>query len=449
MNTSRTFNRRILSTVIAALILSSPAMSRADDQQPWLKDRRYGEGSGIRTGDVVWHPGASAQVGVDSNYFQGSGSSTEPVVGVYRFIATPSLAISSADNARSEGGTGELPKFKFRINSAASFNGLLAMDSAYADDVKEHSYVSGLVDGVLDILPEREWHGDIYANYTHSVQPVNDPSTYQGFNRNDLGAGTHIGWATPGNVMGWKLGYRFGGQLFNDASFTDLSNIHNDVTLNGQWKFFPRTAMLYEGGFRVLDYTSTSSTMVDSHPLWTTLALNGLLTNHFGVYLKGGWKSMFYQTGPTYSGPLIRAEFSWYPKPKTEVGAEERNVGLSAIAMGYERSAENSYIGNYYVSDRGYLNMSYFVGGVVLLNLNGGYSRINRPEIGTTNPAFAENRIDASFLAEYRPTQTVGINLTARYNGSVTPAPVNLENGQVDNLQFSRFELYLGGRWFY
>ena len=57
---------RLAGVSALALAFFAPRSALA---QEWLKDRRYEEGAGIRTGDLELHPGIGGEVGYDSNYF--------------------------------------------------------------------------------------------------------------------------------------------------------------------------------------------------------------------------------------------------------------------------------------------------------------------------------------------------------------------------------------------
>ena len=48
-------------------VCMSYATGAIAQEQVWLKDRRYGEGIGIRAGDFELHPGIGGEFGYDSN----------------------------------------------------------------------------------------------------------------------------------------------------------------------------------------------------------------------------------------------------------------------------------------------------------------------------------------------------------------------------------------------
>src|SRR5438309_1416749 len=72
-------------------------------EQMWLKDRRYGEGVGIRTGDLELHPGIAGEFGYDSNYFLRSDRDDgEKPVDTLRLRITPSFSLSTISQQRRE-----------------------------------------------------------------------------------------------------------------------------------------------------------------------------------------------------------------------------------------------------------------------------------------------------------------------------------------------------------
>jgi hypothetical protein len=107
-----------------------------------------------------------------------------------------------------------------------------------------------------------------------------------------------------------------------------------------------------------------------------------------------------------------------------------------------------------------------------LLSLESGYARVARPPSffpnGESRPYFVglsddiivgeliEHRLDTVAFAEYRVLDSVGVNVTGRINAGLNDAVIQLvENANVDpagrsrdNLKFSRFEAYVGLRWF-
>src|SRR5260370_9590587 len=115
--------KRVLATYVEAVILLATGAAAAQSQTPtssdapqWLKDRRYGEGIGIRTGDLELHPGIAGEFGYDSNYFLRSDKDIAKPVDTLRLRITPSFILATIRPPPREaaGGTPEPPQVTFR-----------------------------------------------------------------------------------------------------------------------------------------------------------------------------------------------------------------------------------------------------------------------------------------------------------------------------------------------
>src|SRR6266542_3469436 len=124
---------------VLALGFGYSSVASAQDQPMWLKDRRYGEGIGIRTGDLELHPGLAGEFGYDSNYFLRSDKDVFKPVDTLRLRITPSfsLATISPQRREAEGGTPEPPKVTFRAGVAASYNEFIATKSQNSEELSK------------------------------------------------------------------------------------------------------------------------------------------------------------------------------------------------------------------------------------------------------------------------------------------------------------------------
>jgi hypothetical protein len=209
---------------------------------------------------------------------------------------------------------------------------------------------------------------------------------------------------------------------------------------------------------------------VNSTPVRTRIGLNGLVTERFAALLMVGWGASFYDTGalaavPQYDSVIGQAELKWFLTASPGVAAaSELTLALSTITLGYTRDFQNSYLGNFYGSDRGYLRFDYFFGGRALVSLSGGLGAIEYPKmywLTAGNPlrsdAFTDLRADATLFSEYRLSNSFGINATLRYTANfsshavpdtpMVPAGACTGAGCYD-LSWNRFEAFLGARWF-
>lgn len=462
-----------------AMLALHASQARAQSGQPWLDDRRYGQGIGVRSGDLELHPGVAAQVGYDSNYLQNSGdvgvttdgslSLNEPVIDVARLRVTPSLSLKTLSYSRLTGGQQAAPPMaQFEARAHFSYNMLFPLESSATGDSLSN-FLQGGTGLQLDILPERPVGADASLAFTRIVQPNNDPLLPPAFSREIYQGELGVIWRPGGKKMSWRLAYGATYTRFELDTFTGYDNLAHGLITAGHWKFLPRTALLYEGRLGFVSYSDNASALADSKPISTKLGLAGLLSNHVSLLTMIGWLATFYEpvagTTQDYDGPIGQLQLTYYPSPQPEAPVGATAVGLSSVAVGYLRSVDNAYLGNYVRRDRVYTDLSYFVGGVVVLSLQGGISALSRPSatIGDTPgpndriPAFTEQRADATAFAEWRTSNTLGINATLVYSGALknqlvrARAEDTVPAGQpipAENLRFDRYEIWLGGRWF-
>src|SRR5687768_9557553 len=118
---------------LAALVAVATTSAVASAQQPWIRDRRYGEGIGIRVGDLELHPGIAAEFGYDSNFFQRSGATggsaqldelENPITEFYRLRLTGHFNVStlSMQRRQAEGLGGEPPSVNFQAGAHIAYN---------------------------------------------------------------------------------------------------------------------------------------------------------------------------------------------------------------------------------------------------------------------------------------------------------------------------------------
>jgi hypothetical protein len=462
--------------LLAALAVACASHSSDVWAQVFLSDPRIGEGTGVKAGDFELHPGVAGEAGYDSNYFQradvdqgpnppkpgGMTVREKPTIGAYRLRVTPSLSFNSYGRRAPEEGGGPPPSAIFNGQFAASYNALFASQSTFKDQVSNQNHVAGTAALGVDILPERPWGADVSADYTRVVEASNDPEAYNAFRRDMVRARAGLTWRPGGGLFSWRFGYGFMANLFEDSQYSNLNNLRHQVDTEGNWKFLPRTALVYRGELVFMNFTDKPVGLTNGDFVRTMIGLNGLITNYLGMLVLGGWGATFFGNNgavpaENFDSFIGQAELTWYPSSQSSLPrGGEQPVGLSSVALGYTRNFNASYLGNYYQLDRGYLNATYLFGSHFALALIGGLSHITRPPAFFANGApragsgGGENRADATAFLEYRPTAALGINATLRYSAELTKKLVALDttNSQADDLEFRRYQVYLGLRWF-
>lgn len=439
--------RVAIATVVSTLTLI-PALASAQDQ-PWLQDRRYTEGIGIRVGDLELHPGVGAEFGYDTNYLR-IADGDDPV-GALRLRITPSFSLSTLSPQRQDAGP---PDVEFRAGIAATYDEFFPVSgpTAKQDETSGQRNVSGLMSLNLAILPRRPWSGALQANLGRSITPSEQGIASENFRQINAGAGGELIWTPGGGLFDWRLGYRFSGTFFETENHQSLTNLLHTVQTRGRWRFLPRTALMYDATLGFINYPDGNG-KTSSHPLRAQLGVNGLVTPSFGLLALAGWGASFYTPAnqDDFDSVIGQLELKWFITPNPSADPAAATLALSSLAVGYTRNFEDSYIGTFVGRDRGYLKLLYFFAGRFLLIVDGGVAAMSYPGLtGFSNlgdePAWTDIRVDASVFGEYRLKDSFGINATVRYNTNISDT--KLETPQSDSLQWQQFEAYLGVRWF-
>jgi hypothetical protein len=455
-----------LTCAVLAFALGYPALAIAQEQV-WVRDSRYGAGPGLRAGDLEFHPGIGAEFGYDSNYGLSAGADKgEPRTDLFALHITPSVTVATVGQERreSEGASSAVPKVTFQAGIAATYSHFISTGSAQSDAVGQPPLgASGNLR--LAVLPHNPISVDVLADFARTIQPSNNPDL--NFDQFSARFGGGITWAPGGGMFDWRLGYEYGLTSFEDdtpipgaalnSSIKDLSSHYNQINTRGRWRFLPRTAILYDASATFIRYNRQVPGQLDSDPIRARLGINGLITSSFSLLAMVGWGASFYDpvaNAQQYDGPIAQAELKWFITPNPGGGSQSASTNLSTLAVGYVRDFANSYLGDYYVMNRGYANLSYFLGSRFVLSLTGGVSAITYPTIyarqdttrtGAGTPpvaGFTTPWIDATLFGEYRPSDTIGINTTLRYSSA--------GDHQVfsDQLSWTRYEAYIGVRFF-
>jgi hypothetical protein len=487
----------LATAAVLALLLPRTAQAQAQyvpsDSPQWLKDRRYNEGAGIREGDFELHPGIAGEFGYDSNWFLRSSSNQgfansgplAPPIPALLFRITPSLYLSTLGPQRREGDVApEPPSIRFRAGINATYREFIGIssDSAVAsqpqNDISAQRNIGGTADARLEIAPERPLGAALFANFGRVIMPTStsaDPNL--SLNRDEIGAGGEVAVQPGGGTLDWHFGYQFHDTIFEESAGQPYNNTSNALYTRGRWRFRPRTALVYDASLGFLSYSNEAAAeaegLVSSTPVRARIGLNGLLTDRFAVTALVGWGASFYDNKinaqPQYDSVIGQAELKWFLSASPGVAqASEIGLALSSVAIGYTRDFVNSYLGDYYGQDRGYLRFSYFFSGRTLVTLEGGAAAIEYPDMffgpatvapGAPAPtlverhsAFTDTRIDGTLFSEYRFTDSFGLNATIRYTANLSNAKVPIipggTQGESYDMAWNRFEAFLGVRWF-
>ena len=430
--------KRYVFGFVAAAITTISASASA---QVWLRDRSATQGPGIRSGDLEYHPGIGVELGYDSNYFNRSTSygAALPVVDTVRLRITPSFHVSTLTTQRSEGGPTTPPKVSFDAGAALAYSEFLTN----SDKLGRNREFGVLGDLAIGIAPGRPWGFNILDNFVRTTQPSLVADTTFGLDRDDNRAAGELVYTKPGGLLDWRFGYAFGITYFEKSSVQSLNNIRHEIYTRGRWKFLPRTAFVYDGNLQFIKY-SNATTLSDSTPLRTRVGLSGLFTDRLAVLAMVGWGASFYKNGNDFDSVIGQLEFRYFlTGAAPEAGTQAPS--MSSVAIGFTRDFFNSYLGNFYERDRGYVGLNALFAQRFFLGIDAGVALIRY--VGATATPFNDTRFDASVFGEYRIRDWLGINATLQYLGELSDAKGQLP-GNLD-LKFNRFQALGGVRAFF
>lgn len=436
-----------------ALAAALPSVASAQTQ-PWLADRKYTEGAGIRVGDFELHPGAAAEFGFDSNYFLRADSPDEDPIGSLRLRITPSFSLSTLGPQRREGGDGTQPTVDFRAGVYATYDEFFPVTGSDSGQevMKDQRNVEGALNFNLNILPGRVVSGNVHGGVSRSIDPSNVGDTSRSFNRDAPNAGGEIAFAPGAGTFDWRLGYDFNGTFFESGSYSTLNNLNHQIVTRGRWRFLPRSALTFDGRFGFISYTDGATSKTGSHPLRARLGFNGLITNAVGLLVLGGWGASFYepQGQEDFDSFIGQAELRILLTPSAQANPEQATLSLSSLSVGFNRDFQDSFIGTYVEEDKGYAKFSYFFAGRFLLVLDAAVSALIFPtQTAPARDGWTDVRVETSAFGEYRFAKMFGVNATVRYGNNLSDTVLSAGGAApFEALQWQDFQGYLGFRWF-
>jgi hypothetical protein len=426
-----------LALIAASAVALLPLKASA---QAWVSNPDFSEGIGIRAGNLELHPSIGGEFGYDSNLYRSSDA--EGTIDVLRLRITPSITLSTLGRERRN--TPTPPSFVFTAGAHASYNEYFPLDSSESA-VSDRRNVGIGADAKVDVFPKGKIGFDLGAAYVRVIDTdgsVNDLAG-EGFNRGTLRGGAGLTWRPGGGLFEWRGGYGVTYNYFENETYDPLANLQHEINTRGRWRFLPRSALMFNSSYTFVRYTDGAATQPDGDAVRALIGFQGLVTYHLALMGMAGWGASFYDGAQVrqFDSLLANAEVRWFLQPRPNLEQATIASGLSSIALGYTRTFSNSYYGAFYQRDRGYLQFSMFLLGALAGGLEFGVSRVAFPEV-PPQAEFAQLRLDGRLFAEYRVTDTVGVNGTVQYD-KVNSDPVGAED-----LDYDRFQAYIGVRWF-
>lgn len=451
-------------TWMVACALAAGTVFAAGDAsaQQWLTDRRLQEGRGIRAGNFELHPSIGVEFGYDSNVFYTPPDlSATPAL---RLRVVPSFSVSTLGEQRRQNSDSQptaLPTVNFRGGVGLVYHEWIPITTP--DTVSRLRNLGGNANIRIELFPQRTWQFVLVDEFTRTIQPGSTFAdaatgvTGATFNRNYNHAAAELVFAPGSGVFDLRFGYAFNVSFFDDAPFTRNDYLQHEITTRMRWRFLPKTALLWEGFVRPTSYidpdrfASGRNGLFSSTPVGTRVGLNGLLTEKFAILAMVGYQATFFEAGDNFDTVIGQAEVRWIINSR------------SSARLGFLRDIQNSFFGNYYLQDRGYLNYSQTFGGRFLLAVDGALALLDFGYVanrsGARDPTLTQNadpatgrfssvRVEGSLFGEYRLSDVFGINATLRALANISDARLatDVAAAQYQSIAWTRFEAFLGAR---
>jgi hypothetical protein len=470
MDPSSFYGRARTAGVLVSFLVSGLSLCSQAYAQPWLPDRAYTQGPGIRVGDLEIHPGIAIRGGYDTNVFRAEGDESDVTVpdgtevqlrapdvqGAAVLAVTPHIHLSTLTQQRRgegedrEGAQPALPAIAFRGGLSATYLHFFLEDAPKNLEVDTDLW--------LGILPQRPFNIDLSLAYARTVRPFTQYAGDQNaYNMNVIQPRVRFNVGSRSQVLTAYVGYAPRVTIFESDVFNYLNNFTHGIEIGSAWRFLPNTALVYDGSLELQEYNeddpiaSASPVLFrDSKRFRTRLGINGALTSKLSLRVLAGYALVEFDDDnlgellDDHEDVIGEAVLAW------RFGAGQG----SQVEAGYQRDVLTSALGGWTRLDRGFASLRAMLGRTVLLTLEAGAAYVSYGSLWGfrsagmntalrvadalgTNGEFDRNdvRLDGAIRAEYRLThwlslmadvsvQTVITDFDyAIYTGAGSPVP--------------------------
>jgi len=444
----RARKQRFLGVALWAAILAVPGTA---DAQAWLSDRDQKTGAGFRTGNLELHPGVGAETGFQSNVFY----RTEEADGSPILRVVPHLFLSTLGAQRTEGEEHPAPpKMSFRGGVSA---GVYHYFSVERDDVP----VEFSADADFVLMPERPFSLGLSGEATRSIRwtsPVESATVgtsagQSDFGRTNVSPGARVILQTRGGILKTEIGGRYNLTFYDEGPYQGNDTSELQARALTTWSLFPKTAIFHETAFRFRTFGSESATTAatshnDGWVLDNRVGVNGAVTKTIGTTLAVGYGAGFFDPEPEtddFDDFLLQALLRWTPS--------ERN----RWHLGYTRTYDLAFQGNYSRSDRVSARVDTFFGGSFLLGIDGAFTLVTygpdgvavAPQNNASSEDRTDTRLDAGIDGEYRFTDWLALTASMRYEQLISDYEMGTSATSRQSVEWTNVEAWLGVRAFW
>ncbi|MBA3538761.1 MAG: hypothetical protein H0T79_03970 [Deltaproteobacteria bacterium] len=300
------------------------------------------EGPGIKVGEgTVLHPVFGLETGFVSNVFYTS-EDAEPA-GVLRLIGQIGAASLNQTRLNPNAGSPLDSETEEEGNNRGSFQYAANVRLAYDQPLSGNDIVTktgGLGIGAMlrgMVNPMGRFSFGFDENFVRLIRAANfETSTNENRDVNNL-ALTLLYRPVDRSVSGY-LYYRNMIDVFETSSLYPDRMDHR-LGVHPMWRVLPQTVIYGDASLGFVDgigSSSASDRKVSSMPLVLRAGIQTLLTVKTSVGLSAGYTNGFYESGPSFSAPLVDAAVAYRYSP------------LGKLTLSYSLAYQDSVNANYY-----------------------------------------------------------------------------------------------------
>jgi len=288
---------------------------------------------GITAGSFKIWPWVSVEAGYDSNVF---------------YLSEDDPQADSEDGVKSSPMLHVKPGIRFENPNYRDVHLRMEVSGGWRQyfsddkDVETQSDFMADADFTARFFPKSMVGFDVFDSFTHRLDTPNFSSS-QSLSRIVNRAGGRVS-IHPGGVDGNRA-FDVSLEYAHDMErFTDFSNLDRDMhrfKLLASWKFFPRTALVFDAsmGLRSWNQPAEEFGRINSSPVRVLTGLRGAVTRHINVVLNLGWGQGLYESGEDFGSLIGDMRVQWRPRR------------TSSLGVVYRRNFVDSFYGSFYRFD--------------------------------------------------------------------------------------------------
>ncbi len=345
-----------LGMALTAAVVAYPALGQA---QALLPDRIADEGPGFKTGRFVLHPGVAVEGGYDSNvFFENSNPEDSFILRATGYLDFATTSPERRDEGESK--KADPQKITFRGGLGGTYYHYF--NSRVGDNVGADAHFD------FAYNPSRVFSLQVRDTFRRTIRPFSNPNTATGetisYGRNINDAAIDFVGRSRSEVLEGRVGYKNIVEFFDSNLYQYGDNMTHRVPAQLSWRFFPSSAIVYDFDYtnqRYLnpDLVALSPTVLsDNNRVRSQLGYNGALTNTLSLTAFVGYAVGFYEVLQDFDDVTARVEARWTPRPTIYLGG------------GYYRDIVPSFIGNFTVMNRLYIDSLFTVAGALMIGLD-------------------------------------------------------------------------------